>query len=243
MLQRLFLIIPVLLLVSCAYSTEKSIQTVQVVTPGAYDAVCYMYVDGTRYRIRPPQKTTVSNNAENLIVDCLAPGNRRQKVFIEAYVSEGTYANAINAGVGLPWDYLSGAMFKWPEVITVDFTDAQTTPEALPAHNNPDIKQPEDYLLEEFLPDTPRLNSDRFRKPTQIRERQKPEPMSSYSESPIAETGGAGTNSPTKGQQMMDISPDSVGPSVAPEALNPSTGSAVTEDPGDAPPLPLFHGQ
>ena len=49
-------------------------------------------------------------------------------------------------------------------------------PEGLPAQNQSDIKQPEEYDLEEFSPGLPRLNSDRYAPMTEVRKRERPQP-------------------------------------------------------------------
>lgn len=171
--NRFFLLSSVVVLASCAYGLDRHIQDVKITTPGAHGSVCYAYVDGLRYRMHPPQTISVNNTREDLIVDCLAPGNRRKKVVVKADVNDTTFLNATNAGVGLPWDVFSGAAFKFPDIVEVNFTSAEIQPEKPPAQNAPDIKQPEEYMLEEFLPSQPKLNSDRRALPFELRERNK----------------------------------------------------------------------
>ncbi len=173
MSQRFILLASVLLLTSCAYAVDKHIQDLKITTPGAQGSVCYVYVDGLRYRVYPPQSITVDNTKEDLVVDCLAPGNRRKKVIIEPQIPDSFYANAANGFVGGAFDAVSGAMYKFPAVIEVDFTDAPIVAEPPPAQNDPDIKQPEEYVLEEFLPSSPRLNSDKFATPTKIERKER----------------------------------------------------------------------
>ena len=162
MFNRFFLLSSVVALASCAYAIDTHIQDVKFVTPGANGSVCFVYVDGLRYRVHPPQTISVNNTKEDLVVDCLAPGNRRKKVVIEPKIADSTYLNVANAGAGLPWDAFSGAAFKFPDIVEVDFTHTPVRAEDPPAQNAPDIKQPEEYMLEEFLPAQPRLNADRY---------------------------------------------------------------------------------
>jgi hypothetical protein len=160
MFKRFLIFTSFLALAACADITDGQIQDVTIETPGAQGAVCYMYVD-------------IPKSGQDLEVDCLAPGGRRQQVFVESKILNAVYGNVVTGVVpGTAWDFGSNAAFKYPGVITVDFTHAPIVPEALPAHNNPDIKQPEEYMLEEFRPETPRLNSDRFNVPTEIQRRQ-----------------------------------------------------------------------
>ncbi len=161
----------ILLLTSCAYAIDKSIQPLTIVTPGAHDALCYVYVNKLKYKFRPPQTITISKSEDDLIIDCLAPGNRRQKLVIAPEYADTALGNMVTLGAGLAWDYASGALFKYPDVVEVDFTEILPKAMRLPAHNNPDIKQPEEYDLEEFRPGQMRLNDDKYISPIELRRR------------------------------------------------------------------------
>ena len=162
MLKNLALLGSIVLLSSCAYTLDKQIQDITVVTPGAENTVCYVYVDGLRYKLYPPQTVNITKSREDLVVDCLAPQNRRRKVIIEPVLSKHMPLNVMNGVIpGTAWDVASNSAFTYPEVITVDFTSAVPVPEAPPAQNKPDIRQPEEYDLEEFTSGLPRLNLDR----------------------------------------------------------------------------------
>ncbi len=162
MFKRSLLLGSVLCLASCSYVIDRQIQRVTVLTPGAEDSVCYVYVDGLRHKIHPPESAVISKSRKEMIVDCLAPQNRRRKVVIKPTLSDHAALNVFNGVVpGTAWDLASDSLFTYPDIVNVDFTTAQPMPEALPAHNNPDIRQPEEYDLEEFTSGLPRLNSDR----------------------------------------------------------------------------------
>ena len=173
MFFRLLSLSSLIVLASCAYAVEKHIQDVRIETPGAENAVCYMYVEGMRYKVRPPQTVNISKSREDLTIDCLAPGNRRHKVVIKPQISGLAKAEAPLVAP-LLWDLASASAHKYPEVITVDFTYTPVRPEDLPAQNRPDVKQPEEYPLEEFLPGRPRLNSDGDELPFALQRREKP---------------------------------------------------------------------
>lgn len=172
MLKKIAYLIPLAVLGACAYAIDGSVQDVKFETPGAQNAACSVYVEKLKYRVKPPQVLNLYKSRKDLIVDCMAPGNRRKIVRIPMEIEDATAWNATNAGVGLPWDYASGAMFRYPDVIEIDFRDVPVVAPALPAHNNPDIRQPEEYILEEFSPGAPRMNSDRNAPPIEILRRQ-----------------------------------------------------------------------
>lgn len=159
-MKKPLLLLSALALSSCAYAIDGAHQDVQVVTPGASNADCHIYVDDLKYQAEPPQTVNIFKSKKDLVVDCLAPGNRRKIVKVPATVETSTAWNAANAGVGLPWDFASEAMFAYPDVIEVDFTQIPVSDQPLPDHNSPDIRQPEEYPLEEFSPAQPRMNAD-----------------------------------------------------------------------------------
>lgn len=160
MFKKLSLLIIVLTMGGCSYFEDSAIQDVKFETPGAYDAVCYAYIEKYKYVVRPPHIINLYKSDKDMKVDCIAPGNRRQVVYIEPEIEDSASHNILNGGVGLAWDYASKAMYKWPDTVVVSFVDVPIKEEELPTHNNPDIRQPETYKLEEFLPGRMRLNSD-----------------------------------------------------------------------------------
>jgi hypothetical protein len=160
MLKKTLILGSVLLLGSCAYALDDQIQFVQFLTPGAEDATCNVFIERVHHVVKPPQKVSLSKSRKDMTVDCLAHGNRRQKVIIEPGYEKSKALNVLNGGGGVPWDYASNAMFKYPDIVEVSFVDVPVVPQPLPSQNNLDIRQLEDYPLEEFLPGRPRLNSD-----------------------------------------------------------------------------------
>ena len=107
-------------------------------------------------------------------LDCMAPGNRR----ITMTVAPSLETKAIwGTPAGMAWDYASKSLFHYPDVIAVDFSQEAIVPNDLPKHNSPDIKQPEEYDLEEFRPAAPRMNSDKNKEPAKIWRRGEREQM------------------------------------------------------------------
>lgn len=172
MYKKIALLLPLAVLGACANVVDGQIQDIKFVTPGATNAKCDVYADGVRHRVSPPQSLSISKSKKDLVVDCKAPGNRRKVVYIASDIETSTAWNAANAGVGAVWDYASASMFKYPDIIEVNFTDTPVQPEPPPAQNAPDIKQPEEYDNEEFLPGAPRLNEDKYAPPVEILRRQ-----------------------------------------------------------------------
>ena len=241
MSYRFLLFTTLIALGACSYTMDEHIQDLRIVTPGAHGAVCYAYVDKLKYKFRPPQTLNISKSDEDLIVDCLAPGNRRKEVVIKAQIEQSVYANALTAGAGAVWDYSSGAMFKYPDVVEVNFENMPSRAEDLPAQNKPDIKQPEEYVLEEFKPGSPRMNADRYQQESEILRREKPGAgdgsLSSGYRASDGEIVPSQGNSMDKGDLMNVIE------SVGPDAMNPAAPAIDNSNDQYGPPIPLYPGQ
>ncbi len=158
----------VFLVGACAYSTKASFQDITFLSPDAQDAKCLVYAAGVKYQVWPPQTVNIKKSSKPMLIECSAPGNR----VIEVEVSPKIETVAVwGTPVGMAWDYASQSLYSYPEVIAIDFSQEKLKPFPLPKHNNKDIRQPESYDLEEFLPSEPRLNSDRGRKATLLKRR------------------------------------------------------------------------
>ncbi len=147
-----------LILGACGYTTESSNQDIMFTTPNAQDARCHVYVDKLKYQVLPPQAINIKKSPNDMKITCDAPGNRHAKTQVSANLSK----RAVWGGpAGVAWDYASQSLFYYPSVIAIDFSQEELRPNKLPQYNNSDIKQPEEYNLEEFRPSEPKLNSDR----------------------------------------------------------------------------------
>jgi hypothetical protein len=217
---RPLLLISLVALTSCAYFKEQQIQDITVETPGAENAICYVYVEGFKYKVRPPATLMVSKSSEDLVVDCLAPGNRRKKEIFEPTVSKKIYGDMLFPPF-LGWDAASRAIYKYPDIITVDFTHTPVRPEDLPNQNRPDVKQPEEYPMEEILPGEPVRNSDRYERPFQLYPRAREAPAEGAGPYMIETT--TTTISHDKGDLKSVVNP---GGTASTPAAKPATGPA-----------------
>jgi len=213
------LLLAALSLSGCAYMMNEPIQDVRIVTPGAHDARCNVYVRGVKYKVSPPETINITKDKEDLIVDCMAPGNRRREVIIKPKIDSAAHLNLGNGIVpGMAFDYYSGAMYIYPDIIEVNFEDMRATPEDPPAHHNPDVRQPDQHNLEEFRPAEPAMNADRFRATQELEKRQRSTPIfQDYTDAPMP--AGPPANSAVKGDLMNQGAAES---SVSPISLNPA---------------------
>lgn len=159
----------VIALGACSYFQDKSFQKVTFETPGAESAECHVYVQDLHYPVSVPGTITVANSKKDMQVRCLAPGNRVRTAIIPAELAPSYHHNASNLYLGAALDASSGAMYKYPDIIKIDFTGVEQKDYPLPKHDAYDLRPTHEYALEEFLPSQPRLNSDRYAQPTVLK--------------------------------------------------------------------------
>ncbi len=128
----------VFVLTSCASYIEGHMQQVTFETPGAADARCEVAVgaNGLRYIVYPPQTIWLDKTAMNMHVTCQAPGNRIATADVKSEFAGSTLLNVANGTLGAFYDAESGAMFKFPDVISIDFSNVVAAPVPLPAYEN-----------------------------------------------------------------------------------------------------------
>ena len=82
-----------LTLASCASIVETPMQKVTVLTPGTEDAMCMLKRPGLVYKVFPPETITINKNEEDMVVHCMAQGNRDKILIVEPEVSGTAMAN------------------------------------------------------------------------------------------------------------------------------------------------------
>ncbi|MAM33619.1 MAG: hypothetical protein CMH28_00930 [Micavibrio sp.] len=150
-----------LTLASCASIVETPMQKVTVLTPGTEDAMCMLKRPGLVYKVFPPETITINKNEEDMVVHCMAQGNRDKILIVEPQVSSTAMANLSNGVVpGVLYDYHSGALYKYPDVIAVDFTGTYGMGYDYPPHMNADVAKATLHSLEDMGPDSPSIPQD-----------------------------------------------------------------------------------
>jgi hypothetical protein len=142
---------------------EESSQTINFQVVGATDVLCDVDSGKVKYSVRPPQTITVKKSRRDLNLTCMAAGNRVQTMTVSSALSGWTFANVVGGGVipGTLYDGESGAMFKYPEVVIIDFSGTVARVDSLPSYHAPDAVDPS-YArnVDSIGPDTPRLPGD-----------------------------------------------------------------------------------
>ena len=160
--------IPLLLLMcapvlaGCATVIEGSTQQISFKTVGADDAYCDIQIGikDYRYAVRPPQTVWIQKSSQPMFISCSAPGNRVQNMTIDSHVAGTTALNGLAAGMTLPADAVSGAMYKYPDEVVIDFTGVVTQQNPLPSYENEGAYHPKNSDIEYMGPDVPALPDD-----------------------------------------------------------------------------------
>ncbi len=142
-----------LLLSACATIVEKPTQDLKIEILGTGEALCDITQTGRRYRAYAPSTIKIRKSRDPLNVRCFAPGNREKAVVLHSEVSDAIIGN-VATGVlpGMSWDAASGAMYKYPDTVVMDFTMLPPQPYPLPDYQAVLNANPSLIGLEEFRP-------------------------------------------------------------------------------------------
>ena len=126
-MKALFALISVLVLSGCASGFDSASQRVQFDLVNMQKARCEVYnhnglVKTRAYVLHLPGTYNVERSLEDLHIDCLGLQGLEVSMVVPSQLNETANRNAVNFGVGVIADAASQALFKYPEVITVDFT-------------------------------------------------------------------------------------------------------------------------
>lgn len=135
---------------ACASMTDTPNQQVQVLTPGAEGAKCTLTTDYAKYVVHPPETIFMRRMQEPLKIRCLAPGNRERTTFAYPQKNGTALGNVITGGISAIYDHFSGALYKYPSPITIDFRHTIATKNTLPNYYKPDTVSPLDQKPEKI---------------------------------------------------------------------------------------------
>lgn len=162
--MRIFKILPALAALSvisaCASILDGPTQNVTLETPGATEAEC-MLNNGVKYRAVTGERLRIMRSHRDLTVDCYASGDRHKQIVIEAAFNPWGATNVSNgAAPGGTYDHFSGALYLYPDVISVDFIGMPTRGFETPAYHNKDAPNPYKQPIENYGSSSARIPSD-----------------------------------------------------------------------------------
>lgn len=144
------------LLTACGTMVDSPNQMISVQTPGAVGAKCDLRTLGIHYTAHPPQNIMIRRMQDPLTVTCEAPGNRSKTIVVRSRINGDSMGNFFNLGLGVPYDQVSGALYQYPDVVTVDFSNASDARTAdMPMYHAPDGLSPYDVQYENMSPRDP----------------------------------------------------------------------------------------
>ena len=178
-----------LMLSACATATEEASQDINIKLVGTGEALCDMTTDKLRYRAYAPGTMRIQKSNDTMTVRCKAPGNREQVVLLEPTVSAMAATNVANGFVpGATWDYFSGAMYKYPDEVIMDFSSMPPRSYELPDYQKVLMENPTMISMEEFRPGKSALQSD-IGNPTALMEKREDVPFVSVANSTSGSDG------------------------------------------------------
>ncbi len=149
-----------ILLTGCGGLVKGATQEVTVLTPGAWEAEC-MLDNGVKYKVATGETFTIMRSNNDIKVDCYAPGNRRKQMIVESG-GNGWAVGDVFTGIvpGVTYDHLTGGLYRYPEVITVDFVGTPTIGHEMPQYHNKDTPNPYTQPIEGYAAGTPLTPAD-----------------------------------------------------------------------------------
>ncbi len=228
-----------ILLTACSSAMGRSTQEVRFETPGANDAFCYADNGEVIYRIITPKTITMTKTSHDLEVHCLADGNREKSITIDPGHEPVVLANALNGFIpGMFIDSQTGAMFTYPDVITVDFRDMPVKAQAKPHYEKHLEQNPHMFGMEEFRAGRAALISDKYATTPVLRRREIPGLNTSVA---VGESGAAPVEALTEVDASVPAisadpvdNPDSDMVSDLTRRMNPKVFGTTTAEGGES---------
>lgn len=152
-----------LLLTACSTIIDRATQEMRVETIGAEGAMCYLERPGMKQKVYPPQTIRLTKTNDDITVRCFALGNREKTIIVEARMSATVMLNISNGFIlGALYDYDTGALFKYPDIVRVDFSNTVVKAMPLPDYQKMLAENPMIMDMEEFRPGKSALQRDRY---------------------------------------------------------------------------------
>lgn len=128
-MKTLVMVIFALLLSACATALDSQSQRITFDLVNMQKARCEVYnhqgiVKSRSYIFQLPGTYNVERSIEDLHIDCLGLKGLEVKLVVPSQLNETANHNVTNLGLGVGVDAASQALFKYPDRIVVDFTQA-----------------------------------------------------------------------------------------------------------------------
>lgn len=164
MARRLSVVLAsVLVLSACASALDSSFQEITLKTPGTDQALCTFENRVMAWQAYSNQTITVQRNKEDLKVFCRAPGNREARVIIDRDLNPWALADIVTGIVpGVTYDHFSGALYDYPDVITIDFASQPIRAMEAPQYDHADAPKVSAQGIENYDPAVAKKDGDKY---------------------------------------------------------------------------------
>lgn len=181
---------------SCATVIEHQTQNITMRTPGATNVRCLLENEDMKYQIFTDETVEIMKSPHDLVINCMAPGNRQRTVHMKREINEWVFVNVANGFVpGATYDYFSRGAFKYPEEVVVSFVGVPVKEYEPPVYHNKDLKYNNDYGHVEYMgPNVAITNETRNHEPSTLEKKD-----NQYGETYVEE-GSVPTNIKTVGE-------------------------------------------
>ena len=140
-MKRFLLTLSALSLGACGSMIDHQSQEITVRTPGAENAKCDLYNQDIKYSAWTDQTIEIMKSPNDLVVSCMAAGNREKTVLVQRGINGWTIFNVANGFVpGVAYDHFSRGLYSYPHEIEVSFVGEAVKPYPEPSHLSSDLK-------------------------------------------------------------------------------------------------------
>lgn len=119
--QVLLFLAAAVLLSGCATATRRTVQEIEIITPGVKEADCDMRTPKDRYRAITPDKVLVEKSRYDITVTCYKQDYITAVETISSKFSGTSVGNVVTGIIpGYFIDWNTGAMYEYPEKVEIE---------------------------------------------------------------------------------------------------------------------------
>lgn len=130
MLRYIAIVACATMLVACATITTGTTQIIAVDTPGVPGAICTLSTQSGPQMVTTPGTISLSKGSNPIPISCAKPCYVNGQSIVGSNAQQMAAGNVIFGGlIGLGVNSASGAMYKYPDMVTVSMTPDYSSPD------------------------------------------------------------------------------------------------------------------
>jgi hypothetical protein len=214
---------------ACSTIMEGSQEEILLTTPGAPGSRCYVRNEFFFYVINPPRRFEIERTSKPYNIVCVAPGNRVKTAILPVGFDRASLYNVSNGvAPGVATDLASGALFRYPDEVAIDFTGVKPHPMPLPDYQQMFEANPLMRGMEQFRPGVPALQSDQGTQIMPMEKRDPNEDSDTYGMSLLSPADATGNPTTTTSTTTTTTTTTRPAGASGPNATPTVTGGAST---------------